>query len=113
MQQDLHYWKVKTMKKKLIKTSILVKAILTECPATRYDDDLLYLKVCQYFNPSIDKFPFGTVFTNLKIYDLPSYKSVERARRKIQAENPELAPGQKAKEKRVKAEKDFREFAKG
>lgn len=101
------------MKKELIKISTLVKAILIECPETRNSDDLLYLKVCQYFNPSIGMFPFGTVIANLKVYDLPNIKSVERARRKIQAENPELAPRQKVKAKRIKAEKDFREFAKG
>lgn len=101
------------MKKKLIKTSILVKAILVEFPETRNNDDLLYLKACQYFNPSIGMFPFGTVLTNAASYFIPSYKSVERARRKIQAENPELAPRQKVKAKRIKAEKDFREFAKG
>ena len=101
------------MKKELIKISTLVKAILIECPETRNSDDLLYLKVCQYFNPSIGMFPFGTVLTNSASYFIPSYKSVERARRKIQAEHPELAAKQKVKVKRIKAEKDFREFAKG
>ena len=101
------------MNNKLIRISTLVKAILEECPETRNSDDLLYLKVCQYFNPSIGMFPFGTVIANLKIYDLPNIKSVERARRKIQAEHPELAAKQNVKDKRTKAEQDYKSFARG
>ena len=106
-------WKVKTMKKKLIRTSILVKAILEECPETRDDDNLLYLKACQFYNPSNGMFPFATVLTNSASYFIPSYKSVERARRKIQAEHPELAAKRKVKEKRIKAEQDYKSFARG
>lgn len=96
---------------KLESIAALVKTILENHPETRNSDDLLYLKVCQHFNPSIGMFPFGTVFANLKTYDLPNIKSVERARRKIQAKHPELASDKKVKAARTEEEIKYKAFA--
>lgn len=96
---------------KLLKTINLVRFILENYPETRNDDALLYVTACKAVNPSIDMFPFGTVFTHYKTYGLPSYKSVERARRKLQRENPELAATKEVKEARTEQEGKFKAFA--
>ena len=96
---------------KLLKTTQLVQFILENCPETRNDDGLLYVTACKAVNPSIDMFPFGTVFANHKTYGLPSFKSVERARRKIQRENPELAAKKEVAEARTEQEGKFRAYA--
>lgn len=96
---------------KLLKIKNLVQFILENYPKTRSDDELLYLTVCKRLNPSIDKFPFGTVFTHLKSYGLPSFKSVERARRKLQREFPELAADKEVKAARTEQEGKFKAFA--
>ena len=90
----------------------LVKTILEEEPATRNSDELLYLRACQHFNPSIALFPFGTVLPNYKQYDLPAWKSVERARRRVQALHPELASDKKIKQLRTEQEAEYKQFAK-
>lgn len=92
--------------------SKLVKEVLEEYPATRDSDDLLYLVVCKQINPSVDLFPFGTVIANLKSYNLPNIKSVERSRRRIQALHPELASKEKVKAMRSELEAEYRAFAK-
>lgn len=97
---------------KLMKTAKVVKAILEAVPATRDDDDLLYLAVCKEYNPSVDLFPFGTVIANLKSYNLPSYKSVERARRKAQELHPELSSTKHIKEVRSAEESKYKALSK-
>lgn len=92
--------------------SAKVKMILEEEPATMNSDELLYVKVCQKYNPSIAVFPFGTVLPNYRTYDLPSMKSVERARRKVQEKYPELASDRKIKQLRLEQEAEYKEFAK-
>ena len=96
---------------KLETTAALVKRVLTEKPATRNDDNLLYFEVCQECNPTVAYFPFGTVLPYAKEYDLPSYKSVERARRKIQRAYPELASDKQIKAARTEEEAKYKAFA--
>jgi len=101
-----------TAMNKLETIAAVVKNILIDFPETRNSDELLYLKVCQHFNPSIALFPFGTVLPNYKTYDLPSWKSVERSRRKVQASHPELASNRKIKQLRTEQEAEYKQFAK-
>lgn len=96
---------------KLKHISTIVKYILETEPATRNDDNLLYVRVCLFYNPSIDKFPFGTVFTNSRMFDIPSYKSVERSRRKLQREYEHLKSSQTIKEYRAAEELRYKAFA--
>lgn len=91
--------------------SAKVKMILEEEPATRNSDELLYVKVCQQYNPSISVFPFGTVLPNYRTYGLPSMKSVERARRKVQEKNEHLKACKIVKECRAENELKYKSFA--
>ena len=95
----------------LKKVSEIVEHILKTEPETRSNDGLLYVRVCQYFNPSIDRFPFGVVMANQKLYDIPPAESVRRARAKIQSKNEHLQADKTVKEYRAKSEIKYKAFA--
>lgn len=94
----------------------LVFDILQEIEAARGDDYLLYyLVVREYFktNPSlgdVERVPFAEVMRGHYYFGIPSYETVTRARRKIQANNPELKTERVARRRR-KEEQRFREYA--
>ena len=89
----------------------VVKFLLETEPQTRNNDGLLYVRVCQHFNPSIDLFPFGLVMQNQKIYNLPPAESVRRARAKIQAKNEHLRACKTVQEYRAENETKYKAFA--
>ena len=89
----------------------IVKYILETEPDTRSNDGLLYVKVCQFYNPSIDLFPFGTVLANVRYFDIPPYSSVDRARRKIQAKYEHLKACKTVKGYRANNEIKYKAFA--
>lgn len=97
----------------IINTSKLVKQILIEDKAARNSDMYLYLKVCERLNLSAMTKPFYVVVSNLKIFNLPPFETVRRARQKIQASCPELAGSDEVEEARMYREEMFREYAKG
>ena len=68
-----------------------IKAILKKDEETRDDDMLLYLKVCNAYLKGAGAMPLAEVMTQYKYLGLPSFESVCRIRRKLQAKNPELA----------------------
>lgn len=94
----------------------LVYNILQEIRTARGDDYLLYyLVVREYFkaNPSlgdIDRVPFAEIMCGHYRFGIPSYETVTRARRKIQANNPDLKTESVAR-RRKKEEQRFREYA--
>lgn len=97
--------------KGLKKLSELVKVILTENPEARSDDDYLYLVICRAVKPSIVALPFEVVMAHRSECGLPSYKSVERARRKIQRAYPELAADDTIEGYRKMKEEEFINYA--
>ena len=68
----------------------IVKQILTENPATRDDDMLLYSAFMAKFNLVGTYESFYHVCQTSKARGLPSYEGVTRARRKIQEQEPSL-----------------------
>lgn len=90
--------------------------ILKKCPYSRGDDYLLYYYVIGvYFerNPklgNINRVSFASIMCDHYALGLPSYETVTRARRKLQAKHPELISKPDACRRR-KAEKVFREYA--
>ncbi len=78
----------------LTTVSAIVKDVLTEDPATRDSDNLLFYVVCKRIlakqGEDIDTMTFGRLFLSLKGYGLPQFESVGRCRRKLQHEFPEL-----------------------
>lgn len=85
----------------------LVASILTTDRRSRYDDDYLYIKVVEFFNPNCKDNSFEYVFENRRKLFLPSYESVSRARRNVQSLNKNLRPSKKQIEERKIAESKF------
>ena len=99
--------KIKEDKQKMRKISVVetrVREILEIYPETRENDNLLYVKyVEEYHYVDFSK----DVFINYEQYGLPSYKTVERARRKIQNEQFHCRASEDVEEDRRNAEKSY------
>ena len=87
----------------------LVINILETDPASRDSDDRLYVKVCKVKNPDITKLSFEEIMLHRREYNLPAYTSIERARRKAQAERKDLVGT--VKKQRHDLESKYVEFA--
>jgi hypothetical protein len=85
----------------------IVYELLKEKPITRTDDQWLYIAYWSKTRPDVSFIDF---FKNYKRYKAKSYKSLERARRKVQAKYPELAEPY-VQEKRYELEKEYEEYA--
>lgn len=85
-----------------------VKAILTERPETRDDDMKLYAIFVHKTVRISSSVGFYEALYNHSKYNLPSYESVTRARRKVQEENPNLQ-GEK-RTKRLEMEEEYRQY---
>lgn len=81
----------------------VVLEALEEYPSTRKDDYLLMYFVCSKLCKQIFSHPFGYVLLEHKELKLPNWKSIERARRKIQAKRPDLKDSETAK---IRAEEE-------
>lgn len=88
-----------------------VKIILENNSDARSSDDYLYMLVCRRLNPDCAIYPFTTVMENRKRWNLPSYESVGRTRRKLQKLYPELDSFERIKRNRKLQEQEYREYA--
>ena len=77
-------------KKELTTIKELVINILEKCPPSRDSDDRLYVEVCKAKNKDLLNCSFEDFMLHRKQYDVPSYDSVGRARRKAQEEREDL-----------------------
>lgn len=100
---------------KLKTTEALVKSILEKDARTRNNDNFLYLKVLDELDSER-----GTNIVGMNVVaflscqselDIPSFKTVERCRRKIARSNPELAGNSEVEAFREVKETEFREYA--
>ena len=66
-----------------------VRAILKKDEEARNDDMVLYLKVCNSYFKDAGAMPFAEVMSQYRYLGLPSFESVGRTRRKLQAEHPD------------------------
>lgn len=94
---------------KIQKIEPLVYKALVDIPATRDNDFILIHEVLKNFVDT--KISISTVLNNHVIFGLPSFASIIRIRRKLQAQYQELE-STKVKEQRIKEEKEFRNYAK-
>lgn len=94
-------------------TQDIVMEILENFPITRNSDNFLYIKVCEYINPSVINKPFWEVLGSVSNYNLPQYETVRRTRQKIQSEHPELCANSNIAAQRTMNEEVFREYARG
>lgn len=115
------------MKIEFIKTEDIVKQILIENEKTRNDDMLLYYAYClkqvretELINGYREQYIFNfcenifyTFFVSYrarKAYNIKTYETVSRCRRKIQAQCPELE-SERTKRLRAKKEEQFKDYA--
>lgn len=99
----------------LTNASALVKDILTEEPAARDSDNLLFYLVCKKIladhGKNIDTIEFGKVFLSLHQYGLPQFETVGRVRRKLQQTFPELQSSSDVRNGRMNHCDNFKEYA--
>lgn len=98
---------------KMRKIATEVIEILRENKETRNSDDILYREYIRryddFFGLGVSVMPLGQFLTYRSMMQIPSIESIGRARRKIQAEYPELR-GTNEQERRD-AEKDYIAFS--
>lgn len=77
---------------KLKKIEAVVENVLVSNAATRSNDDILHVNVCEYFCPGSSKLTRDEFAKNRVALGCPPFESVTRARRKIFEKHPELKP---------------------
>lgn len=87
----------------------LVKTILEEVPAARSSDRVLITEVYAVY--CVDALPFREVM--LGGYDLPSFETITRCRRKVQEENEQLRAVDAIESERIHRQIDLLEYAEG
>lgn len=90
------------------KVQPLVYKALTDNPETRTDDFILVLEVLKNFITG--EMRLETVLEHHAELGIPSFASILRIRRRLQAQYPELT-NQATAEMRAEAEKDYRAYA--
>ena len=85
----------------------LVKEILEKYEETRNDDFLLISHVYYRLCHEVSSASFTAVMLSHKELDLPSFKSITRARRKIQAEYYDLKPREEIQEIKKLEEQEY------
>ena len=89
-----------------------VRAILKKDEEARNDDMVLYLALCNACLKDAGAMPLAEIMTQHKYLGLPSFESVSRTRRKLQAQHPELAGSRPVQKMRATGEKAYRRYAK-
>lgn len=95
--------------KKLNQIKAVVGRVLEAHEEARKDDFVLFALVCDEMGVPCN-FDMRTMLHEHKLFGLPSWESVSRARRKIQAEYRELTDA-KTVEKRAEEIPVYKEFA--
>lgn len=88
----------------------VVLSILEQSIIARKDDYVLIYLVCDRLNPNINDMPFGMAMYHHKEYQMPSWETITRCRRKIQAKRPDLVDSETARN-RHEEEKDYIAYA--
>lgn len=97
------------MRKNQLLLENLVYEVLNNNYKARNDDFVLITSVYETLCPDLLKIPFGNLLLDHKDYGLPTFESITRARRKVQAQFEELV-SEKTKLKRKQLENEYREF---
>ena len=105
-----HIWRSEMRYLKTIERK--VRTILAQNEDARNDDMVLYLVLCNACLKDAGALPFAEIMTQYKYLGLPSFESVSRTRRKLQAQHPELTGSRPVRKKRSAGEHDHRRYAK-
>ena len=98
---------------KLKELETVVKEILKDKPATRGDDDLLYIYVLDQMHINLSSYSVTSFLLNYRKLGVPTIESVGRCRRKIQSKHEELKPTPDIILKRKKVENSFYDYSLG
>lgn len=90
----------------------LVFEVLNKNIKARDDDFELVLETYGTLCPQLLEMNFKSILKEHKEYGLPSFESITRARRKVQAQHKELS-SQKTLKKRQELEKEYRSYYSG
>lgn len=101
------------MKNKKIELELIVHGVLVKSREARNDNFILVNMVYDELNPSTGSKTFDYVMKNHKWLSLPSFESITRARRKLQAEYPQLKGDKQTLAARKKEEYDFIDYSRG
>lgn len=96
---------------RIAKYENVVRELLVEDFRTREDDNYLYMRVCEKGNNDIRFLSYITVTNLIKDGLLPSPKTIERVRRKLQSKDAKLKPNVYVEEAREFAEEDYVNYA--
>ncbi len=97
---------------KLYKIEGMVEKVLREYPDTRNDNFLLIYRVYREINEELVlRELFFQVMIYHKEYNLPSFSSITRARRKLIKQYPELKPNKRVQKLREKEEMNYFDYA--
>ena len=98
-------------------TTVIVKRLLTEEPATRGNDNLLILKVLEeiaaYYGVDLAEMSIVAFLHEYAGSEFPAFETIRRTRQKVQQQYPELKPNETVQKFRAEQEQQYREFAKG
>lgn len=101
--------------RELLKVSKIVKNILREEKQARNDDSYLYLEVLKVYECvlglNVTYTSVQDFLTNPLYIGFPSFHTVSRARRKVQADNPELQSDRNIEKARRELEYEYKAYA--
>ena len=101
--------------KNLYQISNLVKEVLEENIQARNSDTYLYLQVIRKVGLlkgiDVNEMSVTEFLSQRTSMKFPNYETVSRARRKLQAEYPELASNDSVKEQKIMNERVYRDYA--
>lgn len=101
----------------LKKTTDLVYGILLDDKAARDSDNVLYVKVLEYYGAKLgvdfNRVSVSSFFKHYRGYHIPSIETVGRCRRKLQEEYPLLCASDLVTCERLERETEFRDYARG
>lgn len=97
--------------KNLITIQDIVEKILREEKPSRDSDHLLYYYFCKRVKPEILEDKYGDILLSFNSYELPTFESVSRIRRKVQYLYPELKSNKNVEDWRREREEAFEEYS--
>ena len=99
--------------RKLKELEPVVKEILKNKPATRGDDDLLYVYVLDKMQLNLSGYSVTSFLLNYRKMGVPTIETIGRCRRKIQEKDESLKPTPEIVLNRKKLEKSFYNYSLG
>lgn len=98
------------MSKKLEDTKRYVHIALQNNKMARENDHMLYIEVVYLINPELLRGDFLETFKNQKQLGLPSFETVSRCRRKLQAEYEDLRADWEVQAARYENQVEFTDY---